>query len=44
MKWTEYGGIGKVDERRESYCDMHVDMSISKVEKPWKIKPNTEQF
>jgi len=37
MKWTEYGGIGKVDDRRESYCDLHVDTPISKVEKLWNI-------
>jgi len=37
MKWTEYGGIGKLDEKRESYCDLHVDISMVKVQKLWKI-------
>jgi hypothetical protein len=37
MKWTEYEGIGKVDERREPCCDLPVLISMSKVEKLWKI-------
>jgi hypothetical protein len=33
MKWTQYAEIGKVDEIRESYCDLHVDISVAEVEK-----------
>jgi hypothetical protein len=38
MKWTQCGGTGKFDERRETYCVSHVDRSVSKVEKLWIIK------